>query len=96
LAEARPNHPPYFPRDNGAMGQTIRDLEEHLDERGERAPTVPLHLAAQIETSVRELNHRPRRCLKSRRPCAVFQDDASLASNVELDIREKLRSEESR
>jgi hypothetical protein len=37
---------------------------------------VPLHLVAQIETSVHELNHRPRRCLKGRTACAVFHDDA--------------------
>jgi hypothetical protein len=30
---------------------------------------------AQIETSVPELNHRPRRCLKGRCACAVFYDD---------------------
>ena len=37
---------------------------------------MPLHLVAQIETSVHELNHRPRRCLKGRTACAVFHDDA--------------------
>lgn len=37
---------------------------------------MPLHLVAQIETSVCELNHRSRRCLKGRTAYAIFHDDA--------------------
>ena len=70
------NNPPAYPHYNGAEEKSIRDLKEHLDQRWGPAPTVPLHRVAQIETSVQELNHRPRRCLKGRCACAVFHDDA--------------------
>ena len=70
------NNPPHFPRYNGAMEKSIRDLKEHLHQRWGKVPIVPLHLVAQIEVSVHELNHRPRRCLKGRTACAVFHDDA--------------------
>jgi transposase InsO family protein len=70
------NNPPAYPQYNGAEEKSIRDLKEHLDQRWGTAPTVPLHQVAQIETSVHELNHRPRRCLKGRCACAVFHDDA--------------------
>jgi hypothetical protein len=70
------NNPPACPRYNGAEEKSIRDLKEHLAQRWATDPTVPLHLVAQIETSVHELNHRPRRCLKGRTACAVFHDDA--------------------
>jgi hypothetical protein len=69
------NNPPHFPRYNGGMEKSIRDLKEHLDQRWGKVPTVPLHRVAQIEVSVHELNHRPRRCLKGRTACAVFHDD---------------------
>ena len=70
------NNPPHFPRYNGGMEKSIRDLKEHLEQRWGPTPTVPLPLVAQIEVSVHELNHRPRRCLKSRTACAVFHDRA--------------------
>jgi transposase InsO family protein len=70
------NNPPACPRYNGAEEKSIRDLKEHMDQRWGKVPTVPLHQVAQIETSVHELNHRPRRCLKGRVACAVFHDDA--------------------
>lgn len=70
------NNPPACPRYNGAEEKSIRDLKEHLRQRWGTAPTVPLHLVAQIETSVHELNHRPRRCLKGRTACAAYHDDA--------------------
>jgi len=70
------NNPPACPRYNGAEEKSIRDLKEHLAQRWGTVPAVPSHLIAQIETSVHELNHRPRRCLKGRTACAVFHDDA--------------------
>ena len=70
------NNPPACPRYNGAVEKGIRDLKEHLDQRWGNIPTVPSHRVAQIEASVQELNHRPRRCLKGPVACAVFHDDA--------------------
>jgi|SRR5208283_3289205 len=70
------NNPPACPRYNGAEEKSIRDLKEHLEERRGEVPSVSLHRIAQIETSVHELNHRCRRCLKGRTACAVFHDDA--------------------
>ena len=58
------------------MEKSIRDLKEYLAQRWGYVSTVPLHQVAQIEASVHELNHRPRRCLQGRTPCAVFHDDA--------------------
>jgi transposase InsO family protein len=70
------NNPPHFPRYNGGMEKSIRDLKEHLDQRWGQVPAVPWPRVAQIEISVHELNHRPRRCLQGRTACAVFHDDA--------------------
>lgn len=70
------NNPPAYPRYNGAQEKSIRDLKVHLDQRWGQDPVVPLHRLAQIEATVHQLNHRPRRCLKGRTACAVFHDDA--------------------
>jgi len=70
------NNPPACPRYNGAQEKGIRDLKEHLVQRWGSDPAVPSALIAQIETSVHELNHRARRCLKGRCACAVFHDPA--------------------
>jgi len=68
------NNPPAFPRYNGAMEKSIRDLKCALDKRLGRV--VPPECSTVVETTVHELNHRPRRCLKGRTACAVFHDDA--------------------
>lgn len=68
------NNPPAFPRYNGAMEKSIRDLKCALDKR--LAPSVPPECSTVIETTVHELNHRRRRCLKGRTACAVFHDEA--------------------
>jgi transposase InsO family protein len=70
------NNPPAWPRYNGAMEKSIRDLKAHLDQRWTPLPAVPLSRVAQIEASVHELNHRPRRCLQGRTACGVFHDPA--------------------
>jgi transposase InsO family protein len=70
------NSPPHFPRYNGAIEKSIRDLKDYLAQRWGYVSAVPFHQVAQIEASVHELNHRPRRCLHGRTPCAVFHDDA--------------------
>jgi hypothetical protein len=64
------NNPPAFPRYNGAMEKSIRDLKSALDKR--LAPACSMV----VETTVHDLNHRPRRCLKGRTACAVFHDQA--------------------
>jgi len=68
--------PPHFPRHNGGMEKSIRDLKEALDRRLKTAALVTNHFALTVEVTVHELNHRPRRCLNGRTACAVFHDDA--------------------
>jgi transposase InsO family protein len=68
------NNPPHFPRYNGAMEKSIRDLKGALDKR--LARVIPLECSTVVETTVHDLNHRPRRCLKGRTACAVFHDQA--------------------
>jgi transposase InsO family protein len=68
------NNPPHFPRYNGGMEKSIRDFKIALSQRRNPTPSGELALAAEV--TAHELNHRPRRCLKGRTACAVFQDDA--------------------
>ncbi len=67
------NSPPHFPRYNGGMEKSIRDLKSAL---ALRQRPVPVDVALGVEVTVHELNHRARRCLKGRTACAVFHDDA--------------------
>lgn len=70
------NNPPHFPRYNGGMEKSIRDLKTALDQRLSAGPKPRSLLSLIVELTVHELNHRPRRCLKGRTACAVFHDDA--------------------
>jgi transposase InsO family protein len=70
------NNPPHYPPYNGAMEKGIGDLKRCLDQRWGQPATVPPHWAVTVETTVHELNHRSRRSLKGRTPCACFHDPA--------------------
>ncbi len=70
------NNPPHFPRYNGGMEKSIRDLKEALDRRLNASVEVANNFALTVEVTVHDLNHRPRRCLNGRTACAVFHDDA--------------------
>jgi len=70
------NNPPHFPRYNGGMEKSIRDLKAALDQRLQPAAIKPDLFALTVEVTTHDLNHRPRRCLNGRTACAVFHDDA--------------------
>lgn len=70
------NNPPHYPRYNGSMEKGIGDLKRSLDQRWGQPTAVPPHWPVLVETTVHELNHRSRRCLKGRTACAVFHDPA--------------------
>ena len=70
------NNPPHYPRYNGAKEKSIRDLKAALDQRLVPANRASNGLSLTVEVTTHELNHQPRRCLKGRTACAVFQDDA--------------------
>jgi transposase InsO family protein len=69
------NNPPACPRYNGAMEKSIGDLKRSVDRRL-LCSIVPAELISSIEATIHELNHRSRRSLKGRSPCAAFHDDA--------------------
>ena len=67
------NNPPRYPRYNGAMEKSIRDLKGRLEQR---MTIEPSSLHAAVETTVHELNHQRRRCLHGRTACELFHDRA--------------------
>lgn len=70
------NSPPHYPRYNGAMEKSIGDLKRRLDQRFHPLPPDDRGFAAQLEATVHELNHTPRRSLKGRTPCDLYHDPA--------------------
>jgi transposase InsO family protein len=70
------NNPPHFPRYNGGMEKSIRDLKTALDQRLQAAVVAVNLFALTVEVTIHDLNHRPRRGLNGRTACAVFHDDA--------------------
>ena len=66
------NNPPRYPRYNGAMEKSIRDLKSRLTQRLAQSEAVPLELLAQVEATVHQLNHEPRRCLQGRTACDAY------------------------
>lgn len=68
------NNPPAYPRYNGAMEKSIRDLKEALEKRNLEWQVPPAQLSVQLEASIHHLNHRPRRCIQGRTPCQCFHD----------------------
>jgi transposase InsO family protein len=68
------NSPPYYPRYNGAMEKSIRDLKDHLEQRLLHYALVPPELETQVELSNHELNHRATRRLKGQTACEIYHD----------------------
>ena len=68
------NNPPRFPRYNGGMEKSIRDLKAALDQRWQSSSVAIDNFALTVELTVHDLNHQPRRCLEGRTACAVFHD----------------------
>ena len=68
------NSPPGYPRYNGAMERSMRDLQQALDQQRLNALQVPLNV--EVELATHQLNHRRLRSLGQRTPCQVYHDPA--------------------
>jgi hypothetical protein len=68
------NNPPCYPRYNGAMEKSIRDLKTNLDRRVARYALVPPELEAEVELMNHELNHRRIRRLQAQTACEIHHD----------------------
>ena len=68
------NSPPGYPRYNGSMERSMRDLQDALDERRLSALQVPM--SVDVELVTHQLNHRRLRSLGQRTPCQVYHDPA--------------------
>jgi hypothetical protein len=66
------NSPPGYPRYNGSMERSMRDLHDQLDQRLLRALEVPMSI--EVELATHQLNHRSLRSLGRRTPCQVYHD----------------------
>ena len=66
------NNPPRYPRYNGSMEKSIRDLKEALDKRVPQPPLAAPAVASHLEATIAELNHKPSRALKGQTPCHFF------------------------
>ena len=69
------NSPPHFPRYNGGIEKSIRDLKAELAERQRERNPGSDHFTLLVEMTTHDLNHVQRRCLNGRTPCAVFHDE---------------------
>jgi len=68
------NSPPGYPKYNGAMERSMRDLQQALDQQRLHALQVPLNV--EVELATHQLNHRCLRSLGRRTPCQVYHDPA--------------------
>jgi hypothetical protein len=66
------NSPPGYPKYNGAMERSMRDLHSALDRQRWQALQLPA--AVELELVTHQLNHRRLRSLQHRTPCQVFHD----------------------
>jgi transposase InsO family protein len=64
------NSPPYYPPYNGGIERAQRDLKEAL--RPLLATSAAVNIDSLVASTVHELNHRPRRCLRGHNACAQF------------------------
>jgi hypothetical protein len=69
------NSPPGYPRYNGSMERSMRDLHAALDQR--RWSALQLPLTVEVELATHQLNHRRLRSLGNRTPCQVYHDPAA-------------------
>jgi len=68
------NSPPHYPRYNGSMEKSIRDLKTALDKRQHPIPAIALKRRSELEATIHELNHQNRRVLKGLTACHCFHD----------------------
>jgi hypothetical protein len=70
------NSPPGYPRYNGSIERSMRDLQDALDRR--RLSELQLPMSVQLELATHQLNHRRLRCLGHQTPCQVYHDPAQV------------------
>lgn len=68
------NSPPGYPRYNGSMERSMRDLQIALDCRRLDRVHVPFNI--DVELATHQLNHRRLRSLGQQTPCQVYHDPA--------------------
>ena len=68
------NSPPGYPKYNGAMERSMRDLHAALDEQRWKALQIPI--TVEVELATHQLNHRRLRSLGNGTPCQVYHDPA--------------------
>lgn len=68
------NSPPGYPRYNGSIERSMRDLQDALDQRRLSALQVPM--SVEVELVTHQLNHRRLRSLGRQTPCQVYHDPA--------------------
>lgn len=68
------NSPPGYPRYNGSIERSMRDLQSALDRR--RLAELQLPMSVQLELVTHQLNHRRLRSLGHQTPCQVYHDPA--------------------
>jgi hypothetical protein len=68
------NSPPGYPKYNGSMERSMRDLQDALDQQRLSALQVPMTI--ELELVTQQLNHRRLRSLGQRTPCQVYHDPA--------------------
>jgi len=83
------NSPDYYAPYNGAIEESQREIKGCL--RNKLAPGLPDcsdHLAAYVEATVNDLNHRLRPCLMGRTSCQVFFESANKLAFTKRERRE--------
>jgi len=68
------NSPPGYPKYNGSMERSMRDLHAALDGRRWKARQIPM--TVEVELATHQLNHRRLRSLGNCTPCQVYHDPA--------------------
>jgi hypothetical protein len=66
------NSPPGYPKYNGSMERSMRDLHAALDERRWNVRQIPM--TVEVELATHQLNHRRLRSLGNCTPCQVYHD----------------------
>jgi transposase InsO family protein len=82
------NSPPHYPRYNGAMEKSIGDFKRRLCARL-LPPVEDRLLAAAVEATTHELNHRPRRCLHGKTACQLYHHP-DLRLRLDRKIRQRI------
>src|SRR5262249_5555517 len=82
---ATAQQPPVYPRYNGSIEHSMRDLQDALDRR--RLSELQLPISVQLELATYQLNHWRLRCLGPQTPRQVYHDPARGLDCTELPAR---------